>query len=81
MTAADRLRAEGRAEGEAKGKAEGEAKGKAEGKAELLLKLLTLRFGELPQAARARLAAADEQALMRFTERVLNASSIDEVLA
>jgi predicted transposase YdaD len=81
MTAADRLRAEGRAEGEAKGKAEGEAKGKAEGKAELLLKLLTLRFGELPQAARARLAAADEQALMRFTERVLSASSLDEVLA
>jgi flagellar biosynthesis/type III secretory pathway protein FliH len=38
-----------KAEGEAKGRAEGEAKGRAEGKAETLRKLLTLKFGALPE--------------------------------
>lgn len=84
MTAAERLRAEGRAEGEAKGKAEGEAKGRAEGKlggqTELLLKLLSLRFGELPDDVRARVAAASLEQLAVYAEQVLSAESLDDVL-
>jgi predicted transposase/invertase (TIGR01784 family) len=72
--------AKGRAEGEAKGRAEGEAKGRAEGKAETLRKLLTLKFGQLPEGALRRLGAAKEQDLDRWLERVLTADSLDAVL-
>jgi predicted transposase YdaD len=84
MTAAERLKAEGRAEGEAKGraegKAEGEARGKVSGQAELLLKQLSLRFGELPNDARARVATASLEQLAVYAERVLSAPSLDDVL-
>jgi predicted transposase YdaD len=43
-----------KAEGEAKGRAEG----KAEGKAETLRKLLTLKFGALPEGTARRIASA-----------------------
>ncbi|MFM2416238.1 MAG: hypothetical protein RL385_961 [Pseudomonadota bacterium] len=68
MTAADRLRAEGKAEGEAKGEAK------------LLLKLLALRFGPLPDSAVARVMGASEEERMGFTERVLTAASLNDVL-
>jgi hypothetical protein len=84
MTAAERLKAEGRVEGKADGRVEGRAEGKAEGKvagqAELLLKLLSLRFGELPDAARARVGGASVERLAIYAERVLTATSLDEVL-
>ena len=65
MTAAERLRAEGRAEGEAK----------------FLLKQLTALFGELPPAARARIEAASTDELDVFGKRVRSAASLAEVLA
>lgn len=84
MTAAERLKEEGRAEGEAKGRAEGKAEGEAQGKiagqAELLRKQLTLRFGELPAEARTRIADASLEQLEVYAERVLSAGSLDEVL-
>ena len=72
------------AQGEAKGRAEGEAKGRAEGRAEgkveTVRKLLTLKFGQLPEAASLRLDAAKEPDLDRWLERVLTADSLDAVL-
>jgi flagellar biosynthesis/type III secretory pathway protein FliH len=73
---AKRYLSQGRAEGEAKGRAEGEAKGRAE----LLLKLLTLRFGPLPEAAQVRVQTATGEELELFAERVLSAQTLDQVL-
>jgi hypothetical protein len=74
---ADRLRAEGRAEGGAEGKAEGIT----EGRAAMLLRLLTARFGEQPDAVRLRLSAATIDQLDRWAERVLDARTVDDVFA
>ena len=62
-------------------RAEGEAKGKAEGKAELVIKQLELKFGSLSaeQAAHIRTASLDD--LDRFAERVVTATSLDQVFA
>ena len=81
MTGAQILRAEGEAKGRAEGKAEGEAKGKAEGKAEVLLKLLELKFGSAPAATIERVRAAKIEELDRWVERIIAASSLDEVFA
>lgn len=72
MTTAEKLRQEGRAEGE--------AKGRAEGRAETVLKLMGLRFGTIPPEAEARVRAASLEELDSFTERVLVAASLAEVL-
>jgi predicted transposase YdaD len=72
MTAAERLKAEGRAEGEEHGKVAGQA--------ELLLRLLSLRFGELSNEVRSQVAQASLQQLAVYAERVLSAGSLDEVL-
>jgi HEPN domain-containing protein/predicted nucleotidyltransferase len=75
---------EGEARGVERGRAEGEARGvergRAEERRELLLRLLSLRFGELPQEARARVNAADPALLERWVERVLFAQTLSEVL-
>ena len=60
---------------------QGIAKGKAEGRAEVLLKLLTLKFGPLPDGVAQRLQAASVDELDRWTERVLSAKSLAEVFA
>ena len=72
---------EGKAEGLLEGKAEGLLEGKAEGKAELLLKLLAIRFGPLPEPTRARITAATTEQIDTWAERMLTASTLDEVLA
>ena len=64
------------ADGEAKGKAEGEAKGKAEA----LRKLLTLKFGPLPDATASRLSAATQADVDRWLELVLSADTLQAVL-
>ena len=66
-------------QGLAKGKAEGLAKGKAEGKAETLIRLLTRRFGPLPEDVRRRVAAADAETLDHWAELVLDAPDLDTV--
>lgn len=72
--------AKGKAEGEAKGKAEGEAKGKADALRSVLAKLLTLKFGTVPQTAQLRIATASETTLERWAELVLSAPSLEAVL-
>ena len=76
-----RIRAEGRREGHAEGRREGEAEGRREGEAEVLLRQLRLRFGALPEDVTARLNAVDAETLLRWSERVLSASTLDAVFA
>ena len=63
-----------------KGEARGEARGEVQGRRVMLRRLLTLRFGALPDAAVTRLDAADVATLETWGERVLTAASLDEVL-
>ncbi len=65
------------AQGEAKGRAEGEANALAD----VLSKLLTLKFGALPEDIMARIGSASVDQLDRWVERVLTAESLDDVLA
>lgn len=75
MTAAERLTELGREEG----RKEGREEGRKEGQADLLVRQLTLRFGELPQDAAARVQSAADTELTLWAERVLTATSLDEV--
>ena len=96
MTTADRLReqgrslglaegrahglAEGRAHGIAEGRAHGIAEGRAAGVAATLVRQLSLKFGPLPAAALARIQAATPEQLERWTDGVLTAGSLDDVI-
>jgi hypothetical protein len=72
MTLAERWQAEG--------EARGIAKGKAEGKAEMLSRLLLLKFGHLPDDAQQRLGQAAEAQLDLWTERLLTAETLADVM-
>lgn len=54
-------------------------KGRADGQRALLAKLLKLKFGSLDAAAEARLASGTPAQLGLWAERVLSASSLDEI--
>ena len=56
-------------------------KARIEGEAELLLKLLTRRFGPLTDATRSRVQSATVELLETWAERILDAQTLDEVLA
>jgi hypothetical protein len=63
------------------GRQEGEQRGRQEGEAALLLRQLERRFGALPGWARDRIAAADTAALEGWGLRILDAGSLEDVLA
>ena len=46
--------------------------------AQMLLRQLSLRFGNLPQSAREQVETADADTLLRWSERILTASTLDE---
>ena len=73
-------KAEGRAEGRAEGKAEGMAEGEAAGRAATLLRLLGKRFGRVPAAVTRRIRAASAPQLERWTDRILEAKTLAEVI-
>ncbi len=60
---------------------EAEQRGEAKGEATLLLRQLERRFGALPDWARDRVLAADTVAMEDWALRVLDAASLEEVLA
>lgn len=72
--------AAGRKEGRMEGRVEGRNQGRLEGEIAVLARLLTRRFGPLPTWAEARLHAATEEALAEWTDAVLDAASLTEVL-
>lgn len=59
----------------------GRRRGREEGRRDLLVKLLTLRFGAPDAATLARLDHATSEQLSRYAERVLDAPTLDAVLA
>jgi hypothetical protein len=63
MSTADTLRAEGRAEGAAR----------------LLVRLLTRRFGAVPDGVRTRIDAAPVEQLEAWSDRILDATTLDDV--
>jgi len=69
---AERFREEGMQQGMRQGMQQGEAR--------VLVRLLQLKFGELPEAVLHRIEHADEQTLLQWSERVLTAEQLDEVL-
>ena len=77
---ARRYVAQGRAEGEAHGRAVGIAEGLAEGRAALIIRLLTLRFGAVDATLEGRIRHASVAELDGIAERLLSASSLQEVL-
>jgi predicted transposase YdaD len=60
---------------------EGREEGRAEGQAVLLIRLLTLKFGELTPDVRARVMSSPRAEVERWAERALTATSLDELLA
>ena len=68
-------------EGRQEGRQEGEQMGRRAGEAALLLRLLERRFGPLPDWATDRIAGADTVTLEEWGIRVLDAGSLDAVLA
>ena len=53
--------------------------GRAEGKAEVLARLLTRRFGSLPDTVTQRLKSAADDQLALWSDRVLDAPTLDSV--
>jgi hypothetical protein len=70
----------GREEGRLEGRQEGRLEGRMEGEAALLRRLLVRRFGALPEWADARLARASTEELETWSEHVLEAVTLTEVL-
>lgn len=73
MTWAERLRAEG--------EAEGRAESEASANRSVLAKLLSAKFGELAAKVQSRLAAASNDELELWLERVLTANSLEGIFA
>ena len=61
------------------GEIKGEIKGKLEGEAAVLARLLNKRFGPLDDSTRARLNTATLEQLEHWTDRILDATSVDQV--
>ena len=76
----DEGRTEGRLEGRTEGRLEGRTEGRLEGARTLLLNLLELKFGQLGEAERSLIATANEDRLVEWSKRVLNAATITDVL-
>jgi flagellar biosynthesis/type III secretory pathway protein FliH len=85
MSEYDRIVEEGRQKGREEGRREGREEGRQEGRGKALVsmlsKLLERKFGAMTQATRDRLASAPPDQLERWAERVLAATSIEEVFA
>jgi len=63
------------------GRQEGCQQGRQQGEATLLMRLLERRFGALPGWAKDRIVTADSTALEEWGLRILDAGSLDDVLA
>ncbi len=72
---------EAEAKAEARGEARGELKGELKGEAKALLKLLKLKFGDIPVDVKQRVFIADKVQLDAWLERVLTADTLDELFS
>jgi hypothetical protein len=62
------------------GELRGERRGEQKGEARLLLRLVGLKYGEVPDDARRRIEAADAETLLIWSDRILTAQHLDKVL-
>src|SRR5690606_28902080 len=60
---------------------EGFDAGIEQGQRKVLLRQLARRFGPLPEAITTRVARADAEDIERWSDRILDAASLDEVFA
>ena len=58
---------------------EGQVEGRIEGEAAVLRRQLHRRFGDLPAAIKQRVHGAKPELLVRWTDRILDAQSLDDV--
>lgn len=65
----------------AEGRKEGVKEGRKEGLQDMLTRQLGLKFGEIPDWALQRLRAADDADLERWTERILVANTLEDVIS
>jgi hypothetical protein len=79
MTWGERLREEGRLKGREEGREEGREIGALAAKREMLLDVLRIRFGEVPEALTATIAQADDAWLTQLHRRAVLASSLEEL--
>jgi len=66
-------------EWKAEGKAEGKIEGQRQGQIRTLSRLIERRFGALSDALRVRLESADLVVLDLWTDRVIDAKTLDEI--
>jgi hypothetical protein len=78
---AQRFTEMGREEGRQEGHEEGHKEGLRRGEARILTAQFRLRFGDLPAAVHQRIEIADADTLLRWSERVLTAATLDAILA
>ncbi len=62
------------------GTAQGEARGRIAGRMEMVVKLLALRFGPLPEEAHVRIRTVQNEELDAIAERMLQAATLEEAL-
>ncbi|MBF5057704.1 putative transposase [Alcanivorax sp. 521-1] len=70
---------QGMERGMERGMEQGMAQGRLEGERKLVLRVIQHRFGELPAAYRLRLQSASQDELEDLADRVLDASSLDDL--
>ena len=61
-------------------KQEGLQQGLKQGEARVLLRQLSIRFGTLPTEIRQKIETADAETLLQWSERILDAESLDDVV-
>ncbi|WP_291321881.1 hypothetical protein [Desulfonatronospira sp.] len=59
---------------------EGMQKGVQKGEAQLLIRQMSLKFGQIPEDKQRLVESADSESLIRWSERILTAQSLEEVL-
>ena len=62
------------------GKQEGMQEGMQKGEVQVLIRQLSQKFGKIPEDKRRKIESADSETLLKWSERVLTANSLDEVL-
>ena len=80
QTTAEILREQGKAEGIEQGKAEGRAEGRAEGQQDALLKLLQLRFQNVPEMLSREIRNIDNLTLLNaLLEQAMTVQNLEEI--
>ena len=59
---------------------QGMQQGMQQGEANVLLRLLSLKFGEISEDKKKLILSADSERLLKWSERILFADDVDDVL-